>query len=87
MWSNRKVRFTIVILVLLGANLALWIASQTFGYTSKEHGPVFAFAIIVDFFFFLGLALLGLVTAWLFAFRPESFKNAIERSIARRNSN
>ena len=86
MRSNRKVRFTVVILVLLSTNLALWVASRMFGYTSKQHGAVFAFVIIVDFFFFLGLALFGLLTAWLLAFRPERFKNAIERSIAKRNS-
>jgi len=87
MWSNRKVRFTIVILALVGANLALWLSHRLFGYTSKDHGAVFALIIVLDFFVFLGFALLGLLTAWLLAFRPEPFKRAIERSIAKRNSN
>jgi hypothetical protein len=74
-------------LALVGANLGLWLANRIFGYTAKDHGAVFAFILIVDFLFFLGLALLGLLTAWLLAFRPEVFKRAIERSIAKRNSN
>ena len=87
MRSNRKVRFTVIMLALVGANLGLWLSNRIFGYTSKDHGAVFASIIIVDFFFFIGMALLGLLTAWLLAFRPEAFKSAIERSIARRNSN
>lgn len=87
MWSNRKVRFTVVMLALVGANLGLWVSNRIFGYTSKDHGAVFALIFAVDFFVFLGLALLGLLTAWLLAFRPEAFKRAIERSIAKRNSN
>lgn len=86
MRSNRKVRFTVIVVALLGANLALWIANQTFGYTSKEHAAVCTFVLMLDFVFFIGLALLGLLTAWLLAFRPETFKRVIERSIAKRNS-
>jgi len=87
MWSNRKVRFTVVMLVLVGANLGLWLSSRIFGYTIKDHGAVFALIYAIDFFAFLGFALLGLLTAWLLAFRPETFKRAIERSIAIRSSN
>lgn len=87
MWSNRKVRFTIVILLIIGANLWLWIANRTLGYTTRNHGSAFAFVVGIDFFVFIGLALLGLLTAWLLAFRPEGLKRAIDRSIAKRSGN
>lgn len=83
--SNRKLRFTLIVVALVGANLALWIANRMVGYTSKEHPAVFTFVLMLDFIFFVGLALLGLVTAWLLAFRPETFKRVIERSIAKRS--
>jgi hypothetical protein len=73
-----------VILLLAGANLVLWFSNRTFGYTVKDHGAAFLFVYAVDFFALLGFALLGLLTAWLLAFRPETFKRAIERSIAKR---
>lgn len=87
MWSNRKVRFTVVMLLLVGANLGLWLSNRIFGYSIKDHGAVFVFIYVMDFFVFLGFALLGLLTAWFLAFRPEAFKRQIERSIAKRNSN
>jgi hypothetical protein len=74
-------------LVLMGANLWLWVSTRIFGFTSKDHGAMFTLIFGVDFFAFLGFALLGLLTGWLLAFRPEAFKRAIERSIAKRNSN
>jgi hypothetical protein len=86
MLSNRKIRFTVIVVALLCANVALWIANRTFGYTSKEHAAVFTFLLMLDFVVFIGLAFLGLLTAWLLAFRPEKFKHLIERSIAKRNS-
>ena len=86
MWSNRKIRFTIILLALVGANLGLWLSNHTFGYTLKDHGAVFVFIFLMDFSVFVGLALLGLLTAWLLAFRPEAFKRQIERSIAKRLS-
>ena len=87
MWSNRKVRFTVVMLVLVGANLGLWLSNRIVGYTVKDHGAVFALIYGIDFFAFVAFALLGLLTGWLLAFRPEIFKRVIERSIAKRNSN
>jgi len=36
----------------------------------------------IDFFAFVGFALLDLLPAWLLAFRPEAFKREIERSTA-----
>jgi len=87
MWANRKIRFTVVLLLVVGVNICLWIANRTFGYTIKNHGKVFALVIGIDFFVFLGLALLGLLIGWLLAFRPEALKRAIERSIAKRSSN
>jgi hypothetical protein len=74
-------------LVLIGANFGLWFSNWIFGYTMRDHGSVFTFIFLVDVFAFLGLALLGLLTGWLLAFRPEAFKRAIERSIAKRHSN
>ena len=82
---NRKLRFTVVMLVLIGANLALWLSNRMFGYTAEHHGAVFGLVYLTDIFAFIGFALLGLLTAWLLAFRPETFVRAIERSIARRN--
>jgi hypothetical protein len=38
---------------------------------------------MLDFFMLLALAFLGLLTAWLLAFRPEALKSSIERSIAK----
>jgi len=61
-------------LVLVGANLGLWPFNRIVGYTVKDHGAVFALIYGIDFFAFLGFALLGLLTAWLLAFRPETFK-------------
>jgi len=87
MWSNRKVRFTVVMLVLVGTNLGLWLSNRIGGYTVKDHGAVFGLIYGIDFVAFLAFALLGLLTAWLLAFRPEIFKRGIERSIAKRNSN
>ena len=87
MWSNRKVRFTVVMLVLVGANVGLRLFNRIVGYTVKDHGPMFGLIYGIDFFAFLGFALLGLLTAWLLAFRPETFKRGIERSIDKRNSN
>jgi hypothetical protein len=86
MWSNRKIRFTVVILVLVAANAGLWLANRLFDYTSKDHGAVFTLIIVADFFTFLGLAFIGFLTAWLLAFRLETFKRAIERSIAKKSS-
>ncbi len=86
MWSNRKVRFTVFVLVLAGANLALWLSNRAFGYTSKDHPAVFTLVFLADFFVFLGFAFLGFLTAWLLAFRPETFKRSIERSIVKRNA-
>jgi len=86
MWSNRKIRFTVIILVVVGANLGLWLFNRLYGYTIKDDGAVFLVVFLLDIFFFFGLALLGLLTAWLLAFRPEGFKRAIERSIAKRSS-
>jgi hypothetical protein len=63
MWSSRKVRFTVVVSVLLGANLGLLLANRIFGYTTKDHGALFVFIFIMDFFAFSGFALLGLLTA------------------------
>jgi ABC-type sulfate transport system permease component len=74
-------------LVFVSANLGLWLSNRIVRYTVKGHGAAFALIYGVDFFAFLGFALLGLLTAWLLAFRPETFKRAIERSIAKRNSN
>jgi hypothetical protein len=85
MWSNRKLRFTVVMLALIGANLGLWLSNRIFGFTIKYHGATFVLIFALDFGLFLGLALLGLLTAWLLAFRPEAFKRQIERSIAKRN--
>lgn len=51
MWSNRKVRFTVIILALVGANIGLWLSSRIFGYTSKDHPNVFAAVIFLDSFF------------------------------------
>jgi hypothetical protein len=42
--------------------------------------------LLFDILLFLGFTFLGLLTAWLLAFRPEAFKQSIERSIAKRNS-
>lgn len=86
MWSNRKVRFTVIMLALVGANLGLWLSNRIFGYTIRDHGAVFVFIYLMDIFAFVGFALLGLLTAWLLAFRPEAFKRQIERSIAKRNA-
>ena len=85
--TNRKVRFTVVMLVPVGANLGLWLSNRIVGYRVKDLGAVFALIYGIDFFAFLGFALLGLLTAWLLTFRPETFKRQIERSIAKRNSN
>jgi len=73
MWSNRKARFTVIILVLVAANLALWISHREFGYALKDHPGVFTAIFIVDISVFVGFALLGLLTAWLLAFRPDAF--------------
>jgi hypothetical protein len=43
MWSNRKVRFTVIVLVLVGANLGLWLSNRIFGYTLKGHAAVFIY--------------------------------------------
>lgn len=85
MWSNRKARFNIIILLLVAANLALWLSHRAIGYTAKEHPGLFTFVFLLDVVVFVGFAFLGLLTAWLLAFRPEAFKRSIERSIAKRN--
>jgi hypothetical protein len=74
-------------LALVSANFGLWVSNRLFGYTLKEHANLFVFIYGIDFFAFVGFAFLGLLTAWLLAFRPEEFKRQIERSIAKRNLN
>ena len=49
MWSNRKVRFTVVMLVLVGADLGLWLSNRIFGYTIKDHGALFTLIYDIDF--------------------------------------
>jgi hypothetical protein len=73
--------------LLVGANLALWLCNQVLGFTIKDHGGLFILIYLIDFFTFLAFALLGILTGWLLAFRPEALKRSIERSIAKRNSN
>jgi len=85
MWSNRKARFTIIWAIILGANLALWLAHQGLGYTMKDHPNLFSWIILFDLVVLLALACLGLLASWLLAFRPELYMRTIERSIARRN--
>ena len=87
MWSNRKARFTIIMAVLLAANLALWLCNSLFGLTLKDNAGLFLFIYMIDFLIFLGFAFLGFLTAWLSAFRPETLIHSLERSIAKRNSN
>ena len=82
MWSNRKVRFTVVMLVLIGANVALWLSNRIFGYTVERHGTVFGLVYLTDIFAFIGFALLGLLTTWLLAFRPEI--KTRDRTLARK---
>jgi hypothetical protein len=72
--------------LLVGANLALWLSSRLLGFATKDHGTVFFFVIIIDICMLLGFALLGLLTGWLLAFRPEAFKQSIGRSIAKQNA-
>jgi hypothetical protein len=74
-------------LLLVGANVALWLLNRILGFTIKDHGALFTLIYMIDFFMLLGLAFLGLLTAWLLAFRPEAYKRSIERSLAKRNSN
>ena len=87
MWSNRKARFTIILAILVAANVALWLCSSLFGLTLKGNGGLFIFIYMIDFFVFLGFAFLGVLAAWLSAFRPELLIRSLERSIAKRNSN
>ena len=72
--------------LVVGVNVALWLANRMFGYMAKDHGQVFGAILLFDILLFLGFTFLGLLTAWLLAFRPEAFKRSIERSIAKRNS-
>jgi hypothetical protein len=86
MWANRKARFTIIMVILLGGNLALWLSHQVLGYTMKDNPKIFLWVILADFFAFVGFAFLGVLTAWLLAFRPEAYLRTIERSIAKKNA-
>jgi hypothetical protein len=86
MWSDRKARFTIIMVILVGGNLALWLSHQVLGYTMKDHPAIFLWVFLADFFIFLGFAFLGVLASWLLAFRPETYLRTIERSIAKRNA-
>lgn len=86
MWSNRKNRFTTIMLALVGANVLLWLFNRIFDFTVKDDGVVFVLIFLIDVVVFVGFALLGLLTAVLLAFRPELLKRQIERSIAKGNS-
>lgn len=86
MWSNRKARFTVLWIVILGVNLALWFAHREFGYAMKVHPAVFTAVFVLDVALFFGLACIGLISSWALAFRPEMYVRVIERSIARRNA-
>lgn len=82
MWRNRKARFTIVIALLIGANLTLWVLHQASG------DPDFlGFLILVDVATVLMFAVIGILAAWCLAFRPEALVRSIQRGIARRSAN
>lgn len=86
MWSNRKTRFTVIMSFMIGINLVLLVAHQTFDYTFKDHPNIFFFVFFFDVSAAFWFAVLGVLSSWLLAFRPESYLQTIEESIAKRNT-
>ena len=81
MWRNRKARFTIVIALLIGANLALWVS-----YRASGDHDFLEYLALVDVATVLMFAVIGILAAWCLAFQPEALVRSIERGIAKRSA-
>jgi hypothetical protein len=86
MLSNRKVRFTVIMLAIAACNIGIWISSRFYDLTIKQMGGYFLFVSIFDVVAVLGFAALGVLTTYLLAFKPDALRKSIERSMAK-NSN